>query len=123
MEGLCDVVGCGVSQWETRGKAAYGLWVSETRRQVRARKAKGVESSEMDLMETIRAFSGGLAVGSEGFVEEVFGERRDLFGPKRERGARPLAAELHTLRDLRLHKTTPHNGAPYSEVKKVHGMG
>jgi hypothetical protein len=100
-EGLCDVVGCRVSQWETRGKAAYGLWVSETRRQVRARKAKGVESSEMDLMETIRAFSGGLAVGSEGFVEEVFGERRDLFGPKRERGARPLAGELRTLRDLR----------------------
>ena len=101
MEGLCDVVGCGVSQWETRGKAAYGLWVSETRRQVRARKAKGGEASEMDLMETIRAFSGGLAVGSEGFVEEVFGERRDLFGPKRERGARPLAGELCALRDLR----------------------
>jgi hypothetical protein len=40
-------------------------------------------------------------VGSEGFVEEVFGERRDLFGPKRERGARLLAGELSTLRDLR----------------------
>jgi hypothetical protein len=108
MEGLCDVVGCGVSQWETRGKGAYGLWVSETRRQVRARKAKGGESSEVDLMETIRAFSGGLAVGSAGFVEEVFGERRDLFGPKRERGARPLAGgggllsgALHALRDFR----------------------
>jgi len=92
MEGLCDVVGCRVSQWETRGKAAYRLWVSETRRQVRARKVKGgeEESADLDLMETIRAFSGGLAVGSEGFVEEVFGERRDLFGPRRERGARPL---------------------------------
>jgi hypothetical protein len=112
-EGLCDVVGCRVSQWETRGKGAYGLWVSETRRQVRARKAKGVESSEMDLMETIRAFSGGLAVGSEGFVEEVFGERRDLFGPKRKVGAKPLggctglSSPLLTLRDLRLHKITP----------------
>jgi hypothetical protein len=40
-------------------------------------------------------------VGSKGFVEAVFGERRDLFGPKRERGARPLAGELRTLRDLR----------------------
>ena len=109
MEGLCDVVGCGVSQWETRGKAAYGQWVSETRRQVRARKAKGGgEASEVDLMETIRAFSGGFSVGSEGFVEAVFGERRDLFGPKRERGARPLAGgggllsgALHALRDFR----------------------
>ncbi len=103
---------CGVSQWETRGQAAYGLWVSETRRQVRAwaRKAKGGEAAEVDLMETIRACSGGLAEGSEGFVEEVFGERRDLFGPKRERerGARPLAGgvgllsgALHALRDFR----------------------
>jgi hypothetical protein len=111
MEGLCDVVGCGVSQWETRGKAAYGLWVSETRRQVRARKAKGGESSEMDLMETIRAFSGGLAVGSEGFVEKVFGERRDLFGPKRKTGAKPLGSAggilskaVCALRDLRGHR-------------------
>jgi putative transposase len=111
MEGLCDVVGCGVSQWETRGKGAYGLWVSETRRQVRARKAKGGEATEMDLMETIRAFSGGLAVGSEGFVEEVFGERRDLFGPKRKTGAKPLGSAVGilskavcALRDLRGHR-------------------
>jgi hypothetical protein len=108
VEGLCDVVGCGVSQWETRGKGAYGQWVSETRRQVRARKAKGGGTSEVDLMETIRAFSGGLAVGSEGFVEEVFGERRDLFGPSRKTGARSLdggggvlSMGLRALRDLR----------------------
>ena len=97
VEGLCDVVGCGVSQWEARGKAAYGLWVSETRRQVRARKAKGGEAAEVDLMETIRAFSGGLAVGSEAFVEEVFGERRDLFGPRRKTGACPLGIGGRTL--------------------------
>ncbi len=110
MEGLCDVVGCGVSQWETRGKAVYGQWVSETRRQVRARKAKGGETAEVDLMETIRAFSGGLAVGSEGFVEEVFGERPDLFGPKRKAGAKPLDSSggilskaVCALRDLRGH--------------------
>jgi hypothetical protein len=29
-----------------------------------------------------------VAVGSEAFVEEVFNERRELFGPKRKRGAR-----------------------------------
>jgi hypothetical protein len=54
-----------------------------------------------------RAFSGGVAVGSEAFVEEVFNERRELFGPKRERGARrvvggkgPLKAVLCALREL-----------------------
>jgi putative transposase len=107
VEGLCDVVGCGVSQWEVRGKGAYGLWVSETRRQVRARKDKGSETEELDLMETIRAFSGGLAVGSGAFVEEVFSGRRDLFGPKRKDGARPLGGSgllsggMCALRDLR----------------------
>jgi hypothetical protein len=109
-EGLCDVVGCRVSQWQTQGKAAYGNWVSETRRQVRARKgkAKRGEESELGLMERVRAFSSGLAVGSEAFVEEVFGERRDLFGPKRKGGARPLDGgsgsvygALRALRDLR----------------------
>jgi hypothetical protein len=60
------------------------------------------------LTERIRAFSGGVAVGSEAFVEEVFNERRDLFGEKRKRGARrvvkgkgPLKAALCALRDLR----------------------
>jgi hypothetical protein len=107
MEGLCDVVGYGVSQWETRGKGAYELWVSETRWQARARKAKGEPYAEVDLMETIRAFSGGLAVGSEGFVEEVFDKHRDLFGPKRIKGTRPVGGvgrvlvPLSTLRDLR----------------------
>jgi hypothetical protein len=47
-------------------------------------------------------------VGSEAFVEEVFNERRELFGPKRKRGARRvvkgkglLAKALCALRDLR----------------------
>jgi len=61
------------------------------------------------LTERIRAFSGGVAVGSEAFVEEVFNERRELFGPKRKRGARrvvkggkgALGKALCALRDLR----------------------
>jgi putative transposase len=109
-EGLCDVVGCRMSLWEARGKSTYGSWVSETRRQVRARKgkAKRGEESQLGLMERVRAFSSGLAVGSEAFVEEVFGERRDLFGSRRKEGARPLdgsggsvPGELRALRDLR----------------------
>ena len=103
--GLCDVVGCRVSQWEVRGKVAYGMWVGERRR---------VEDEDEDymgrgsLLRRVRAFSAGVAVGSEGFVEAVFGERRGLFGPDRETGARPvdgggglLSGWLFALRDLR----------------------
>jgi hypothetical protein len=113
MAGLCDVVGCGVGQWEVRGKGAYESWVSETRRQVRKRKAQAEENApeEWGLLETIRAFSSGLAVGRAGFVEEVFRGRRELFGPKRQDGARPLdgggglVAPLCALRDLRRVRT------------------
>jgi REP element-mobilizing transposase RayT len=106
--GLCDVVGCGVGQWEVRGRVAYGMWVSETRRQLRARREKeGDARGELGLINTVRAFSQGVAVGSAEFVEEVFSGRRDLFGPKRKTGARPLDGTgsslggVCALRDLR----------------------
>jgi hypothetical protein len=114
VQGLCDVVGCAVSHWGLRGKSAYQLWVSETRRQVRARKARMEESpgykeeEKPGLLTRVRAFSAGVAVGSEAYVEEVFRERRDLFGQNRETGARPLHSgggkipgALRALRDLR----------------------
>jgi hypothetical protein len=99
--GLCDVVGCGVSQWEVRGKVAYGSWVGERR--------KVEDEDEMgSLLRRVRAFSAGVAVGSAGFVEEVFNGRRDLFGPNRSDGARPLDGRgsfrfgaICALRDLR----------------------
>lgn len=53
----------------------------------------------------IRYFSDGLALGSRGFVNEVFALHRDKFGPKRRDGARPLRGvplpNLAVLRDLR----------------------
>ena len=100
--GLCDVVGCGVSQWESRGKGAYGMWVGERRREDED------EADGLSLLRRVRAFTSGVAVGSAGFVEEVFAERRDLFGPKRKAGARSLDGGsrgvnglLRALRDLR----------------------
>ena len=110
--GLCEVVGCQETQWEGRGREAYGMWVSETRRQVRARKVRGAQTADSvehpGLMAKVRAFSAGVAVGSETFVEEVFDKHRDLFGPKRKEGPRPLdasgglfAGALRALRDLR----------------------
>ena len=54
----------------------------------------------------VRYFCDGVALGSRGFVEEVFGLYRSRFGPRRKDGARRmrgLAGEgLFTLRDLRL---------------------
>jgi putative transposase len=101
--GLCDVVGCGVSQWESRGKGAYGSWVGE-RRKDEDEDAMG----KVSLLRRVRAFSAGVAIGSAGFVEAVFGDRRDLFGAKRKAGARPvdgggglLSGTICTLRALR----------------------
>jgi putative transposase len=114
--GLCDLMQCSEEEWEKGAREVYGGWVSERRSVVKERRDATVEWSAHDqdtnevirLTERIRAFSGGLAVGSEGFVEEVFNERRDLFGPKRKRGARrvvkskgPLREMLCALRDLR----------------------
>jgi putative transposase len=101
--GLCDVVGCGVSQWESRGKGAYGSWVGERRSEDEDEDAMGKGS----LLRRVRAFSAGVAIGSAGFVEAVFGDRRELFGAKRKAGARPVdgggglpSGALYALRDL-----------------------
>jgi len=115
----------GTKFWRVRGReensecitrGVWG-WVSESRSVVRARREATAGWSEQDqetsevirLTERIWAFCGGGAVGSEAFVEEVFNERRDLFGEKRKRGARRVVAggkgvlrkALCALRDLR----------------------
>jgi len=110
------IMQCSEEEWEKGAREVYGGWVSERRSDVRARREATAGWSEQDketsevirLTERIRAFSGGVAVGSEGFVEEVFKERRELFGEKRKRGARrvvkgggPLSEVLCALRDLR----------------------
>ena len=38
----------------------------------------------------VRYFCDGAAIGSKGFVEEIFRETRELFHKNREDGARPL---------------------------------
>ena len=54
----------------------------------------------------VRYFRDGLALGSKVFLEEVFREFREQFGPKRKTGARPIRAlaraGLMALRDLRV---------------------
>jgi REP element-mobilizing transposase RayT len=52
----------------------------------------------------VRYFADGLAIGSQRFINQVFGLTRSRFGPKRKSGARKLRridTELRSLRDLR----------------------
>jgi putative transposase len=53
----------------------------------------------------VRYFSVGLVLGSKEFVESIFQENLEKFGPKRKDGARKIAEqdrELFALRRLRL---------------------
>ena len=53
----------------------------------------------------VRYFSDGLALGSKEFVEAVFAENRDQFGPKRKDGVRRIGeseSPLYAMRRLRL---------------------
>ena len=57
----------------------------------------------------VRFFTDGAVLGRRGFVERVFGETRERFGPARTRGARLVRGlelakppdRLYALRDLR----------------------
>jgi len=86
---------------------AYGSWVGE-RRKVEDEDEDEDDMGRGSLLRRVRAFSAGVVIGSEGFVEAVFVERRDWFGSRRKTGARPLdvalgivSGELCALRDLR----------------------
>ena len=60
----------------------------------------------------VRYFTDGAAVGSRAFVDNLFTQCRDRFGPKRKSGARKMRGKaasvsgaadlLWTVRDLRL---------------------
>ena len=116
--GLCDVTETKPAQWETEGRRVYGRWlvVAEDWEAAMRRKedttveSEVVEEGELGncLMRTVRAFTRGVAVGSEAFVEAIFQSHRPQFGPRRETGSRWLDGDarkvvegLRTLRDLR----------------------
>jgi hypothetical protein len=115
VEGICEVVGCGQSQsdWDKGGRSAYQAWVSERRP---TRNLEGGPTQGGFLLQQVRAFTSGVAVGSAAFVEQVFGQCRDQFGAQRLSGARPILRQndqtertsgLRALRDLRA-SHTPH---------------
>ena len=115
--GLCDVTETKAAEWETKGRVIYGRWLEvaeDWEALQRRREGTVVEtgtSGEAEvgnyLMRTVRAFTRGVAVGSEAFVEAIFQSHRPQFGPKRETGGRWLDGDtrkvvegLRTLRDL-----------------------
>lgn len=51
----------------------------------------------------VRYFSDGLVIGGKEFVENIFGQHREKFGPKRKDGARRIAESAGGLFALRRH--------------------
>ncbi len=82
----------------------------------RARRERAeLDATERDLRisrvirHRVRYFTDGAVIGGRSFVDEVFAECREFFGPRRKSGARKprgslseLAGELWTARDLRV---------------------
>lgn len=73
-------------------------------RQVLAEGGRLTEAQALRLR--IRYFTDGVVLGSEGFVNEIFAEFRDRFGPRRRTGARKMPRlpfdSLRTLRNLKV---------------------
>ena len=123
--GLSKVTAKPVDGWEQSGGAeayrcllfANGVEIRDAqnrkvmRRGVTADEARQVlkEKGKLSTAEMVRLrvryFSDGLVLGSKEFVESVFTENREKFGPKRKDGARRVSeseSPLYALRRLRV---------------------
>jgi REP element-mobilizing transposase RayT len=123
--GLSKVTSKPVDGWEQSGGAeayrcllfANGVEIRDAqnrkvmRRGVTADEARQVlkEKGKLSTAEMVRLrvryFSDGLVLGSKEFVESVFTENREKFGPKRKDGARRVSeseSPLYALRRLRV---------------------
>ena len=123
--GLCKAQGKPVDGWKSAGAAgayrcllhAEGREVKDAQNEKVVTRGVTVESARAVLAEKgrlspaelvrlrVRYFTDGVVLGSKEFVEGVFEAQRELFGPKRNKGARRMAesdAPSYTLRQLRL---------------------
>jgi hypothetical protein len=123
--GLSKVTGTPVDGWEKAGGAeAYrcllfstGVEVKDARNESVVRRGVTAEEARQVLKEKgklsaaemvrlrVRYFSDGWVLGSKAFVESLFRENRDQFGPKRKDGARRIqeaSDDMFTLRRLRI---------------------
>ena len=127
-QGLCTVMARKLPEWERAHgdeefgvRAGYRRMIYEHARLIMTRdgkvRRKGLSPAEVErvtlhdrgrvpeaslLMQSVRHFSQGLAIGRKEWVERVFKAHRDSFGPRRRSGARQIsgADELHALRRL-----------------------
>jgi putative transposase len=87
-------------------------YTQPSRRGFSAQQAHGVRHAERGqlplallLQQRVRHFSQGIALGSKKWIEQIFDDYRNQFGPTRKTGARRLLGiaeeQLYTLRDLR----------------------
>ena len=123
--GLCKALGKPVDGWKSaEAAAAYRCLLHAEGREVKDAQnekvvSRGVtaESARAVLAEKgklspaelvrlrVRYFTDGVVLGSKAFVEGIFAEQREHFGPKRKQGARRMAeseAPFYTLRHLRV---------------------
>jgi putative transposase len=110
--GLCRVMGKPLDSWAENG-SWYRCWLMtdgeevEENKQYQVRTRKGISVSKVKkelarggslpnatrLRSRVKYFTAGLALGSREFVNGLFEENRDKFGPKRKQGAKPLGRE------------------------------
>jgi hypothetical protein len=123
--GLCKAQGKPVDGWKSAGAAesyrcllhAEGREVKDAQNEKVVQRGVTAESARTVLAERgklspaelvrlrVRYFTDGVVLGSKEFVEGVFEAQRELFGPKRKKGARRMAesdAPFYTLRQLRV---------------------
>lgn len=81
------------------------LYAAEHRHETGVDPARAPQLTEAQALRCrVRYFVDGLAIGSQRFINQLFGLTRSHFGPKRKSGARKLRridTDLRSLRDLR----------------------
>jgi hypothetical protein len=107
--GLGKVTAKGVDGWDEAGGAdAYRRLLSRgDEKRVPAAKER-LSTGEL-VRQHVRQFSEGLAIGGREFVESLFGQNREKFGPRRKDGARRIAeaaGSLFALRRLPINRRT-----------------
>jgi hypothetical protein len=91
---------------QAAGRYRQLLKADQQRGQVEAETAMAetVPLSEAEMLRRrVRYFADGLAIGTKGFLNDLFAVTRDYFGPRRKSGARKMRfcrTELCAMRDL-----------------------